>query len=144
MADYYACYRLDTGRIGSVLRMSESDIERNFDSAKFGILNIGSHEDRIDTRKVAEEFYVVSGELQPLTLLPRPTKTEISADGLDVAVWSDLPIGTRVIVRNSEYGVTDETGLLEFSTEYPGDFTVILYPPLPYASSKVRIKANAP
>ena len=84
--------------------------------------------------------YIVTGTVADKVENPATIdKTEISADGIDVATILDLPDFTTIWFDGTEYVVTD--GIFEFTIDTPGEY-VIRCESFPYLDKEFTVYAN--
>lgn len=110
---------------GEILRIVEGDNPIIVDSGSL----------TVDERPHLIEDYVVDGVITPRPSLPPPDKTEIVADGEDIAIFS-FPEPVPVSVEGGEPVVTD---YLEIASDNPDSYEVEVnyFPYLPYFVSVV-------
>lgn len=95
----------------------------------------------LDDNQRAETHYVTDGQVvekQPLNL---PESLQITADGTDEAVISNIPAGITVQWPDGEIDeVTD--GEVRFAVDLPGTYT-LTFDAIPYLRQEVTIEAVA-
>lgn len=89
----------------------------------------------VEERPRLIEDYILDGVVTPRPVLPPPDKTEIVADGEDIAIFS-FPEAVPVSVEGAEPVVTD---YLEIASDNPDSYEIEVnyFPYLPYFVSVV-------
>lgn len=87
----------------------------------------------------AETHYVTNGQVvekQPLNL---PESLQITADGMDEAVISNIPAGVTVQWPDGQVDEVDD-GVVCFAVDLPGTYT-LTFDAVPYLRQEVTIEA---
>lgn len=95
------------------------------DFAPYSILRVQSH-----SRVSKSQYYVLDGELTDRPNLScASSKSTITADGVDSAVVSDVPVGSAIVVTGGDYTVDGDA--IEVTATSPGEIFVDITPPFP-------------
>ena len=89
-----------------------------------------------------DDLYVADGKvLAKQSFAFQKDKLQIIADGLDVLIISNVPVGTTVIWPDGQEDVIND-GEVQLSTDLPGTHTLI-FDAVPYLRQEVTIEAVA-
>jgi peptidoglycan hydrolase-like protein with peptidoglycan-binding domain len=129
----FAIYKIATGKIDRILSGNPDLLPLNVFEGEDGI--------HISATLTEVNAYVDNGQVvekQPLNL---PESLQITADGTDEAVITNIPAGVTVQWPD---GQTDEVtdGEVRFAVDLPGTYTLI-FDAVPYLRQEVTIEAVA-
>ena len=89
------------------------------------------------------EFYVLEGHLVPRSLLQNPSKTVLISNGLDEAIWSNIPNQSKLEINAVDRGIIND-GQFILTSDTPGVHHVLITAPAPYKPGNWEITVNAP